>query len=446
MRGKIGQQKLSCSSGMVARGALSAKSVRSDSLARNSFAIMATTVVTAAFGGLFWLIAARSHTPSDVGFATALVSAMGAAALIADLGVRSALVQALPPRRSGRDWSVTVNAGLCASGVAGVILGCGAVWALPALSDHFASLTRHPFGSALLVGGVVTTVVATAADYVCVAERQAWKMFSRNLAFALVRLPLLAVLPLVAAAPGWEPLLGAWSVAMVISCLAALAVFLPRLGRGYTFAFRGIIEEMRRLSGLFLGHHLINLGGALPMFLLPLVVTARLSATSNAYFYVTWTLCSAFFLVSPAIAAALFAEGANDQTRWSDSVRRSAKFTAVLLGPPIVVFLLAGRWILAVFGDQYSRAGLGLLVLLVISAVPDAVTNIYITKLRVDRRLRIGAALNVGMGIAALVLSWFMLPPLGIAGAGAAWLTAQAFGTLFCVSDALIRRPQKAAA
>jgi Na+-driven multidrug efflux pump len=53
-----------------------------------------------------------------------------------------------------------------------------------------------------------------------------------------------------------------------------------------------------------------------------------------------------------------------------------------------------------------------------------------LSALRVQGRLRAAAALNVGMAIVALGLAWALLPPLGIAGAGWAWLASQVAGCL----------------
>jgi Na+-driven multidrug efflux pump len=69
------------------------------------------------------------------------------------------------------------------------------------------------------------------------------------------------------------------------------------------------------------------------------------------------------------------------------------------------------------------------LVLLVVAAVPDAITNIYVSTLRVRTRLRQAAALNIGMAVLSLVLAWLLLPTMGITGAGLAWLIAQIVGS-----------------
>jgi len=47
----------------------------------------------------------------------------------------------------------------------------------------------------------------------------------------------------------------------------------------------------------------------------------------------------------------------------------------MLLGPILLAFLLGGRYILSWFGPGYTWHGLRLLMILVVSAVPDAITR-----------------------------------------------------------------------
>jgi Na+-driven multidrug efflux pump len=191
------------------------------------------------------------------------------------------------------------------------------------------------------------------------------------------------------------------------------------------------------------GHHLIQVGAQLPDFVLPILVTIRLSAVDNAYFYVTWMIAGVFFLVSPAVAQSLFAEGSHDPATISATARSAAKTIAVLLVVPMVVCFFGGRLLLSAFGPGNSAHATRLLQILVIAAIPDAITSIYVSVMRVRGHLGRSATVNIGMALGALGLAWFLLPGLGVAGAGWAWLTAQSGGALIAVVD--FRRRRKAA-
>jgi Na+-driven multidrug efflux pump len=55
--------------------------------------------------------------------------------------------------------------------------------------------------------------------------------------------------------------------------------------------------------------------------------------------------------------------------------------------------------------------------------------------MRVEGRLQRSAALSLSMSVLALLLAWILLPPLGIAGAGVAWLIAQTAGSVYVAVD-----------
>jgi O-antigen/teichoic acid export membrane protein len=93
---------------------------------------------------------------------------------------------------------------------------------------------------------------------------------------------------------------------------------------------------------------------------------------------------------------------------------------------------VAGGTVLSLFGAEYSTHARPLLLLLLASAIPDAVTNIALTVLRVQRRFLFATVLTISMAVLAIGAAWVLLPLLGITGAGLAWLIAQSAGAL-CV-------------
>lgn len=402
---------------------------RGDSLLRNSAYIMGTTVVTSLLGFLYWIVAARTYTKADIGLASALISAMTLASNLSNLGIGPTLVQRLPRREAGRAWSVTLNAGLVTGALCGLLAGLIVVVGLPRLSPQFAIIGHNPLYATVFVLGVPLWTLSTLLDYVFVAQRATGNMLTRNIAFSLIKIPLLVVALLVAHS-GALGILSSWVLATAAASLGGLRLLVPRLGRDYVPAVRGIVGQVRAMLSALAGNHFINIGGMAPMYLLPIFVTARLSTTVNAYFYLTWMLGSLFFMVSPAVASSLFAEGSHAAEGLWRKARASTLIISALLMPAMLVFLLGGRYILGVFGAGYARHGWLLLTLLIISAVPDAITNVYVSVLRVRQRLSDAALLNLGMAALTLVTAWLLLPTLGIAGAGWAWLGAQSVGSV----------------
>jgi len=152
-------------------------------------------------------------------------------------------------------------------------------------------------------------------------------------------------------------------------------------------------------------------------------------------------LGSLFFMISPSVATSLLAEGSHTGTKeLFRKTRASLLIIAALLVPTMLFFLVADRLLLEIFGFNYASAGVELLIILTLSAVPDAFSTVYIRVLRVQGRLREAALLNLGMALLCLSLAWVLLPLNGIAGAGWAWIIAQSVGGVYVVLDLVLQR------
>lgn len=408
--------------------------IRNDSLLRNSIFIMATNLVTTVFGYLFWIVAAHTYSEYDVGLGAALISVMTLASTLATLGVDATLVQVLPRRKADYTWSLALNAGMATGILSGLLTGTIVVVALPLLAPQF-SIVGHHLGYAFaFIVGVPVMIVSALLDQAFIAERAAHNKLVRQLAIAVLKIPLLVLALVLFSRVGALGILSSGVVAMALTLIGGL-LLLPRLGRAYSLATRGIVGQVRSMLSSLTGNFFINLGGLVPSFLLPVVVTVRLSPIDNAYFYTADRVGSFFFMASIAVSMSLFAEGSHAAHDLSRKVRSSASIIGMIFVPAMLVCLFGGRYILLLFGLGYAEHGLLLMRIIAVSAVPDAITNIYLSVLRVQERLRFAAILNLGMGGLTLVLAWILLPHLGIATVGWAFLIAQAIGSLVAGVD-----------
>ena len=113
--------------------------IRSDSLLRNSIFIMGSTVVTSVVGYMYWVLAAHTYSAYNIGLASAFISAMSLTSTFASLGIGSALIQLLPRREAGYEWSITLNACIIAGIFTSLAGGIIVAIALPFLSPQFAT-------------------------------------------------------------------------------------------------------------------------------------------------------------------------------------------------------------------------------------------------------------------------------------------------------------------
>jgi O-antigen/teichoic acid export membrane protein len=399
-----------------------------DPLLRNGLYIMATTVVTAGAGFVYWIVAARAMSTEQVGTAAALVSAMLFVALLTNLGFGHVFVSRLADRADGAEWSLTVTTGLLVSGVVSLAVGAAVAVALPslvpALDDGLA-----PAALVLFALGVTGAAWSFLIDYACVAERDARPGMVRNAGMAALRLALVPA-SAVLAVRGSTWVIVTWVVSLAVFDAIGIVRLLPRLGRGYRPTLSGWRAELRAMRGLIAGHHIINVGAQAGPFILPVVVSARLGAADNAYFYTTWMVATALFLVAPSLSNSLFAEGAHRPDRLDEDLRRAARQIALIAGVPAVLLLVGGDLVLSVFGDDYAREGDGLLVALVVAAVFDAGQSLSVAVLRVRHQLRDAAGVTLLAVALAVACTWVLLEPLGVAGAGVGWAAGRAAGML----------------
>jgi O-antigen/teichoic acid export membrane protein len=421
----------------LARGWRRARGLADQSLFRNSLFIMGTTAATSLLGFGFWLIAARTLSATEVGRAAALISAMLFVSVFTNLGLGQVFVSRLASREAGAEWSRTVSTGIVLAALASLLGGAVAAVLVPTLIPALKG-GLSPAAFLLLPLGVTGAACSLVIDYACIAERQARLAFLRNTAAALLRI---ALIPLATVVPvaGTTWILMVWAVSFLL--IDAVAIFreLPALGHEFRLGLAGWRQELREVRGLIAGHQSINLGAQASSYLLPVLVSARLGPAQNAYFYTTFMVSSALFFIAPAIGNALFAEGAHEPERLRRDVRRAARHVLMLAGPPALVLLLGGPLILGFFGPAYAEEGEALLRILVAAAAFDAVLQLSLAVLRVKRRLRDAALATWATLAVAIAGTWFLLPPLGLEGAGLGWAAGKAIGVVLCLG-AMARR------
>jgi O-antigen/teichoic acid export membrane protein len=203
---------------------------------------------------------------------------------------------------------------------------------------------------------------------------------------------------------------------------------------------RGVVPYLRKWFKTLMLHHIANLGGYMIPSLMPVLVVARLSKVDGAYFYVAWLVSGILLAVSAAVAANLLADLSYGDEPTATKLRRASRLIAVLLLPPVLVIAIFGRQILGIFGAVYAVHSYGLLLLFLVVVIPDSVTNVYVTVLRVRGQPQRAAGMNLAMAVVALAGGWWLMGLVGVAGAAWAWALAQAVGCCYVAGDAHLAR------
>jgi O-antigen/teichoic acid export membrane protein len=401
---------------------------------------MMSPLAISGVGYVFWLVAAHLYSAPVVGLTAAITSASALMTSISCFGVRGILIQSLPRQSKATGWSTTFWAGM-ATAVSFAVVLCGiALVVLPLVSPKLIVLRSVEYAAVFAIATVALAACA-ALDSVYIAERRASDMFTRNSVAAAVRVLVIALLGL-AAGPGALRLLGAWAAASVfgLGLGAALLVRYRRVARppGFSVLVRTALGFRSRVTR----YQVIGMAAGLLSPLLPLLVTLRLSTSDNAYFFTTWTLAGLVLSISPAVSASLFAEGMHRPDELGALARSAFRIIGAILVPGLVATLAVGGALLSTLGAAYADHGVGLLRITVLASIPAAVIFVYGSVLQAQGRLTTVALLYLGVSVGTLVMSWLLLPVIGISAVGWAFLAMQLCGCVYVVLDRRIQTRQ----
>lgn len=410
-------EKISPSSGSLQ---YQARSLFGISLFRNSIYLILNSLVPAVTGFVFWTVAARLYTTAEIGLASAVISIMTLLMLLSSLGLEVGLIRFIP--QSGGGATDLINtcftvAGMVALVVSGVfVLGLG-IWA-PALVQ----MQQNFILPIVFVLFTVVFAVYSLLHHTFVARRKSEFAVMQTGVFSVLRFAPLILLC------GYLQGFGifvAWGIALLIAMFSGF-IMLKRIQPDYHSYFRVNTRVIKDIGHFSIGNYLANLLWMTPGLVLPLMVVNLLDAESGAYFYIGWAVASIILLIPPALSLSLFAEGSNNKKALEANVARSLKMTILLVAPAIAVCFPLGEKILSLFGKNYADSSVHLLWLLAVAALPASINQVYFSVQRVRERVRNMVAINLFITVVTLVLSYFLIPRMGISGAGMSYLIAQA--------------------
>jgi O-antigen/teichoic acid export membrane protein len=388
-------------------------------LYRNSFFLMLNTVVTSGLGFFFWMVVARFYTEAEVGWGSAIISAISLLAMLSVPGFGAALIRFLPKAENPQ---AMINSCLTLSGLIAVVISVIFIAGLDFWSPALAFIKENPVFAAAFVFFVLAQTLYGAIASVFIARRRADFTLYKSIVFSLLKIPLPILLVLFFHAFG---IAASWGIAAAVALVVALFFFVPRVQPHYKpvpSLNLSVIGGMWRYSS---GSYIARLFNSAPALILPIMVVNLLGAAQNAYFYVAWMIAGLLFAIPAAVSNSLFAEGAHFEEDLWGNVVKSLKFVFLILVPAVVLLLLVGKWLLLLFGEGYSESGLLLLRILCVASLFAGVSIIYTATLRIEDRMRELGLIFGFVTVVTLVGSYFIMPQVGLVGIGYIWLAVQ---------------------
>jgi O-antigen/teichoic acid export membrane protein len=398
------------------------------SMLRTAYSLMLNTIVNAALGVGFWIVAARLYPAQIVGRDGALISAMAAISALCGMNMNNNLIRFLPAQRH-RVRPMVVSA----YAVAALTVGGGAVgfvFLVPALSSQFAILSDRTTLAVFYVASNMAWEIFGLQDVVLTAVRRASWVPIENAVYGAAKL---ALLPVFAHTGTTDGILVAWIVPMLFLLVPVNGLlfmrWLPSHAREPAQTrnvFRSAPRD--RLIKFVAQDAVATAVGMASRTLLPALAVAVVGSRSAAHFYVPFTIISTLDLLFTNATTSLVAEGARGEVPLHHLAQTVFRQFMPLLMVATVGLIVVAPWVLRLFGSQYAQGGATVLRVMAAASAFRAVMLVGIAVARLQRK-GIGSLLIQG-GSAALLLLFVAVfaPPLHINGVALAWLGASVCG------------------
>ncbi|MFE5712752.1 lipopolysaccharide biosynthesis protein [Streptomyces sp. NPDC056501] len=386
-----------------------------DPLLRNGHLLAISSLVSAALGSVFWVLATHWYDDEVVGLSYSALSMTLLLASIGQLNLSDFLVRFVPSAGHHTRRLILLCYGV--SAVVSALVAMGFLLLVPVVAPGLGFLLT-PVTAACFVAATAGYAVFVMQDGALTAVRRPGWVVGENVIFACVKIGLLGVGAALALFSGillsW---VGALAVSLVIANFVLLRRAVPEHVRVSTEAKRPD-RALRYAAADYFG----SLFRMAAYTLVPLIVLDNLGAEQSAYFSLAWIVGYVLYLVARNVGSSLVVEAVGSPERLVEHAVRMLRHTGLLLGAGIVLVAVLAPQILSFFGPEYAEHGTTLLRLLALSALPNIVVSLAIDVWRARRRLRWAVGVQVLMCVLVLGLTKLLLPTLGITGAGVAWL------------------------
>ena len=395
------------------------KHVINDHLYSNTLWLIADSIILAGFGFLFWTINARLFTPEQVGLGTTIIAAMELIVGLSLLGFNIGLVRYLPRAIKKNRM---VSACFTLSAIVALIMGSLFILGLDILSPKLLFLRDTALYSILFILLVASNTLFILIEPVFIVQRKSKFVLIKNFIFSALKL----VFPFALVFLGAFGIFSSWTLSAFIALLFSL-VF-ARIKIRFSID-KKIIKKMFKFS---LGNYLAHFFVIAPGLILPLIITNIINPETTAYFYVAFMIAGLLHVIPGAISSPLIAESSRNKNNLKKNVKKSFGFIFILLGLGVIVILITGKYLLLLFGKEYSENAFRLLQILALSSIPTAIITIFIAIKNVQHKIKTVVLINLLAAASILVLSISLLG-YGLIGIGLGWLVGKSIIALYIV-------------
>lgn len=390
--------------------------VMGNMFARNTFLVLANSVVNATGGAAFWFIAARTYSPMVVGLSTAGTSVLILLATFSQLGLGVGVIRyarSLGPQRSRR-----IAAVFMATAATGLAAACLCWKLILVLAPGLAPIFAFRWDPLLFVVSCMAWALSVQYDSYLMSRCLMSLMVCKNTIIAVCRLVAIIALhhptgAMIIAVTGLSGLVGIaflWPVVARITIDEA-ATSVP-------------VVATKTLVSYAFWNHWTTLIGATPALLLPSLIINVVGAFDAAAYYLAWSLFGGLMMIPAAISQTLLAVRSQHVAAHTAPVARGVRVDcAVLL--VAALFVPLAFTILMLTRKEYATHGAIVLVILAVGFWPYYRALVLQTEMRLRGSQKLLAVVYAVGQVTTVAGSLPLLGLMGIAGAALAWTLGQ---------------------
>lgn len=402
--------------------------IMDDSLYRNSLYLMASTVVTAIFGFVFWILNARLFTAEQIGLATTIISGTALIAQFSLLGLKNGIIRFLPASKAKNN---KINTASNIVLIVALALSSLYIVSLPLLSPKLLFLRDNIVYILLFIIFSLSFSLNQLQEGIFIAYRSTGYLLIKNVLWGIIKI----ALPILLVGFGTFGIFFAFSFGSVISLLLGLYFLI----KTFNYTFEPVIKNdvIRKVAKYSLGDYLGIFFAEVPYFVIPLLIINHIGAEESAYYYIDLQIATFLFMIPVTINQSLFAEGSNDEKNLKIHLKKAFLAIVSLLIPAILITIISGYYVLKIFGNPYAEQGLLLLRLLAVTGVFIAINDTGSAYVHIKKKINVYVLLNFVSALLFVSLSVILLP-LNLLGIGLAALISK--GAISLVYLLLLRK------
>lgn len=375
------------------------------------------TVGAGSLAGFFGvLIGTHLYTPAALGFASVALAGASFVNVVANVGLVPTVLRRLA--RADAPGGL-LSAAYTIGGATTLLVGAVYSIFLPLGSSggHVgAALLAHVAFIALSVGMFFHSVQDSALFALDLSGRAA----IRTIATQICRLGLIITLAHITDA---GLVVAAAASYLVVTAWVQRRVLGPRVG-AFRFSVSAWTTLLDRDLSYLSASYILDVLHWLPAAVLPVLIGRYLSMQAAGMYYVAFLVLGVATLPLTAIVTGEIA--GQSAVRDVSTVERKTLLLALGAGLVACMGMEGGApLLLRVFGGAYQVHATILLRLLALTVIPGSFRQIYVTRARLQLRMRPAVVVLTVSTVSVLLLSWLLIPISGLPGVGIAACLAE---------------------